>query len=236
MLTHLLRIERKKTFRSIYYWFMHAILFAFISIIYAWLVNEHLENPQDIQEDIIHPLFAWIALLGMALAPLFSNHLFHEEQENKIWNLFFQSKYPLALLGLAKFINQTFMLSIYLTIFSLLPLSLCLKTHSSIFHLALSFSGVWLFLAAQLALGLFCVNLFKNKIFSSLLHFFLVIGLSTLELSNRFQLFSPIYRLKNFLNGFFHSGDLIYFILIIFICVGASCYGIKAQIFKTNSY
>lgn len=205
-----------------------------LGLIFYWLTEEYLLKSQqqlfeytehiDITEAIIHPLFAWTALLFFFLTPVFSAHTLTYERKTRTLELWLASPIMARTIILGKFLGiflQQLVLALPMIIMPLWIVGPALDIGQFVSGLL----GVIFLIASNLSIGFFIASLSKEPfiaIFASTISLFM---LSLLEWINQVtgsswqwvKEFALLYHCKNFLSGVISIQDIIYYGLL---CAG----------------
>jgi ABC-2 type transport system permease protein len=216
------------------------ILIGVSQIILAFILGSGLENyvrviqpqlhlyltPPDMTSEVIVPQYMWLAIIMIVVSPLLSMRVFSDERKNKTLTLLVSAPVSMTEIVVGKYLGLLTIVGIMLATFTVMPL--CLLFFGSI-DFGLLFSamlGVFLLMASCMAIGLYMSSLTQNPLISAMLSFFLILLLSILifaqgESPNQFSLadLSLFQHLMAFVSGLFSSHDLIYYLLLIGICL-----------------
>jgi len=227
--------EIVKLFKTGKIWKLLALCQFILGLIFYWLMEEFLfktknlllENKQSfgITEEVVHPLFAWTALLFFFITPLLATNSLSQERKSHTLNLYFISGAPSINIIFGKFIGL-FLAEIFLLLpIFLMPLLITIYDHLDLGQFTTGLLGLVFLLSATLSLGIFISSLSKEPLIAALLIFFTILFISLLEwiarfLSPNFNWFtelSLLHHCKNFLSGAVNTQDIIYFCLFSFI-------------------
>jgi len=229
MIPIIARHEFLKLFRTGKIWQLLALCQFILGLIFYWLMEEYLFKKQQfllennssfgITEEVIHPLFAWTALLFFFITPLLATNSITQERKSHTLELYLIAPISATEIVLGKFIGvflgQVFLL---LPVF-LMPLIICLQDRLDVGQLLTGSFGLILLISANLSIGIFISSLAKEPLIAALAIFTTLILLSLLEWMGRFLTpslqwiteLALLYHCKNLLSGLISSKDVIYY-------------------------
>lgn len=218
-----------------------------LGLIFHWLLSDFYEHTQQalmesdqlpgLTETILHPLFAWNALLFLLINPLLASQTLTQERKSKTLTLFLTAPLSAKQIIMGKFIATSLA-----QVFLLLPLMLMslFLGHYHLLdwgHLSSAYLGLLLFLNAGLSLGFLVCSHSQEPTLAIGLGFASLLTFSLLEWVDRlfdyshhyFSEFSLLYHCKNFLSGLLSSQDLIYYSLFIGVCLSLSIWRLQRE-------
>lgn len=223
-------------------WYCVAAIHALLAVIFNWLLSNFMKHKMTfdsvrygVTEEIIHPYYAWFALIVLALIPMIATQaICAEKPRNTILNYYCAPVTSLQVI-LGKFCALNLMLALITLSISLLPLAIMLSGSLDWGHLVASIFGVYLMLSAALALGLVFSSFMSSIARTNIVIFFSLLFFILLEWAAQFtgkpamflQNFGLLNPLKTLLSGIISVQHVAYYLLIIISCIILS-----AQLFK----
>ncbi len=193
----------------------------------------------DITEAVLHPLFAWTALLFFFITPILAAGSLTQERKSHTLSLYLSSGLDTRTLVMGKFLGAFMAQCLLLLPILVISLLLALEHTLDGGQLLASLCGLLLFVAASLSTAFLVASCCKEPLMAMFLSFALLLGLSLLEWVGRFMdpsmdyfaHFSLIYHCKNFLSGLISTQDIIYYVLCIITCLSLSMLRLKHEDF-----
>jgi ABC-2 type transport system permease protein len=183
-------------------------------------------NPPDITSEVIVPQYMWLAIIMIVISPLLTMRIFSDERKNKTLTLLVSAPISMTEIVVGKYLGTLAIAGIMLLTFTILPLSLLFFGNIDFGLLSSAILGIFLFMATCMAVGLYMSSLTSNPLISAILSLFIILILSILiffpgESPNDFSLaqLSLFQHLMAFSNGLFSFHDLVYYLLLITICL-----------------
>lgn len=231
--------EFLKLFRTGKIWQLLAICQFILGLLFYWLIEEYLFKKQQflleknssfgITEEVIHPLFAWTALLFFFITSLLSISSLTQERKAHTLELYLASPISATEIVIGKFIGIFFgQLFLLLPIF-IMPLVISFQTSLDVGQFLSGSFGLVLLTAAHLSIGIFISSLAKEPLVAALTIFATLVLLTLLEWVGRFLApswqwvteFALLYHCKNLLSGLVSSKDILYYggVSSLFICL-----------------
>lgn len=215
-------------------------LLAVMQFILAWLFLIQVENFTRIQSRLVSmenapgltdlivvPLFGNVAIITLLLIPLLSMRLISEELRSGTFSLLLSAPVSITRIVLGKYLGLLAMLATVLSISAVMALSLLAGGELDLGRLAAGLLGLGLLLAAAAAIGLYLSTLSPQPVVTAvssygLLLFLWLINMAAGSDGKGSELFAWIAMPTHFdrlLSGLVRSSDLIYFLLIIGLCL-----------------
>ncbi len=231
MIFTLAKFELEKWFKTGKIWKFLALCQFILGLIFYWLLEQYLLKSQNqllassstygMTEDVIHPLFAWTALLFFILTPLLATKSLTEERKSNTLELYLTTAIHTREIILGK------LLGLYgIQLFLLLPtvlMPLCITVNDSLDlgQFLSGLLGLLLLLAANSCCALYISSLCKEPLMAAFMTFILLLFFCILEWIPKFfgqsftwlSEFALLYHCQNFLSGLLCTQDIIYFIL-----------------------
>ncbi len=217
-----------------------ALCQSLLGFIFCWLLKEFYANHQrsfleqnalpDITEGVLHPLFAWTALLFFFITPLLAAHTLTQERKSHILTLYLSSSLSSFQLIIGKFFGTWFLQCILLLPIFCMSFLVSFDHTLDIGQLTSSYFGLILFLGSTLSLSFLVASCCLEPLMAVFLSFMILVVLSALEWIDRafhfstdyFSHLSLLYHCKNFLSGLMHSQDIIYYVFLMVVCLSLS--------------
>ena len=230
MIISIAKLECIKWFKTGKIWKLLALTQCILGIIFYWLTKQYLTQETQfyampptfgITEEIIHPLFAWTALLFMIISPLLVSKSLVSEKKSNTFMLYLTTKISSNAIVLGKFlgimVTQLFLLLPTL----IMPLFIIIHNSLDIGQLLSSVLGLILFLSAITTIAIFIAIICKEPLTAAFFSFTILLCLSILEWVARFfnESYSWIgeiallYHCQNAFSGVIYTQDLIYYFL-----------------------
>ncbi len=224
--------ELRATFLSPIAW----TLIGVTQIILAFIMGSGLENyvrtiqprlhlyltPPDITSEVIVPQYMWLAIIMIVISPLLTMRVFSDERKNKTLTLLVSAPISMTEIVVGKYLGLLAIVCIMLATYTVMPLTLLFFGNLDFGLLFSAILGVFLLMAACMAIGLFISSLTENPLIAAMLSFFLILLLSIIifaqgESPDVFSLahLSLFQHLMAFVNGLFSTHDLVYYLLLI---------------------
>lgn len=214
-------------------WYCLAAINCLMAIIFNWLITEFLKKQallvnskyaHGITEEVIHPYYAWFALLVLFFIPAITTQAICAEKVNKTIINYYCAPITSTQIILGKFLALNIAIVLTMLSISIMPLSIFFAGSIDIGQYLSSVLGVYLVLSTALAIGLSISNFTNNIIRSNILIFLTLISLILFEWAAQFagrhamflQNFGLLAPLKNFLSGIINIQNIIYYLFIIY--------------------
>ncbi len=245
--------EFLKSFKTGHLWKLLALCQFILGLIFYWLMEDFIlkhqqqllehTNMPGITEAVVHPLFAWTALIFFFITPLLAVHSLTHERKTHTLELFIMAPLSSADIIVGKFLGA-FLKQLFLLLpVLLMPLFITLHDKIDIGQFLSGVLGLVLLLSANLSLSFFIASLSKEPLLAMLVSIIVLFLFSLLEWSVDFldpalhglKEFALLYHCKNFLSGIIHTRDILYYGLFSFIFLFLSVQRLdKESQFKKN--
>ncbi len=238
MITPIIRHELRQVLYKAKTWYCLAALQVLMALIFKWLITNYMHGQAissvlhfGITEEVIHPFYAWFGLLSLVLLPMLTTQMIcAEKQQGTIINYYCAPISGLQFM-LGKFLSINILLLMLIAFISIMPLSIMLSGALDWGQYAASLFGVYLMLAAAIAIGLSLSAFMRNVIRANMLIFIAILGCILLEWAAQYmgahalflQNFGLLKPLKNFLAGIISLRSISYYCMLIlgFIWLGS---------------
>ncbi|MCF6353995.1 MAG: ABC transporter permease subunit [Candidatus Polarisedimenticolaceae bacterium] len=195
-----------------------------------------LENAPGLTDLIVVPLLGNVAIITLLLIPLLSMRLISEELRSGTFSLLCSAPISIYQIVLGKYLGLLAMLGVILSMGAVMALSLLSGGELDLGRLAAGLLGLGLVLAAAAAIGLYLSTLSPQPVVAAvgsygLLLFLWLINLAAGAEGKGSALFAWMAMPTHFdrlLSGLVRSSDLIYFLLIIGLCLILSVHRLDA--------
>lgn len=241
----ILRHELQQVFKNAKTWYSFALIQILLAVMFNWLLNNFLKGQAissalhfGITEEVIHPFYAWFALLVLMFLPSVSAQMIcGEKQRGTIFNYYCAPISSMQFI-FAKFLSLNILITLMLAFISLMPLCIAFSGSIDYGQLFATLLGVYLLLSAASAVSL-CVSMFTNNVLRANLIIFLSIaafiliewGAQYFGATGLFlQSFGLLKPLKDFLAGIINLRGLSYYASIIVGFMWMGCLGYKRKV------
>jgi ABC-2 type transport system permease protein len=231
--------ELRSLFLSPLAWAVLAVVQFILAYLYLSQVDAYLvwqprlaaiEGAPGVSDIIIAPLLADAAIVLLLVTPLITMRVLSEERRNCTLSLLFSAPVSMTEIIIGKYLGVLAFFLILLGLLALMPLALLAGTDIDLGKLATGLLGLALLLAAFTAIGLFMSALTEQPTIAAISTFGLLLllwiidwaGSSDGQTSGLFAYLSMLRHYQTLLKGLFHSTDVIYYLLIIFLFLGLS--------------
>jgi len=231
--------ELRSLFLSPLAWAVLAVVQFILAYLYLSQVDAYLvwqprlaaiEGAPGVSDIIIAPLLADAAIVLLLVTPLMTMRVLSEERRNCTLSLLFSAPVSMTEIIIGKYLGVLAFFLILLGLLALMPLALLAGTDIDLGKLATGLLGLALLLAAFTAIGLFMSALTEQPTIAAISTFGLLLllwiidwaGSSDGQTSDLFAYLSMLRHYQTLLKGLFHSTDVIYYLLIIFLFLGLS--------------
>jgi ABC-2 type transport system permease protein len=231
--------ELRSLFLSPLAWAVLAVVqfilaYLYLSQIDAYLVWQPrlaaIEGAPGVSDIIIAPLLADAAIVLLLVTPLMTMRVLSEERRNSTLSLLFSAPVSMTEIIIGKYLGVLSFFLILLGLLALMPLALLAGTDLDLGKLATGLLGLALLLAAFTAIGLFMSALTEQPTIAAISTFGLLLllwiidwaGNSDGQASGLFAYLSMLRHYQTLLKGLFHSTDVVYYLLVIFLFLGLS--------------
>jgi len=234
MIKSIIQNELRLTIFNRKTWFCLAAIHAILAVIFNWLLINFLKLKTTLDtvrygvtEEVIHPYYAWFALIVLAFIPMLTTQsICAERSRNTIVNYYMAPISSLQVI-LGKFLALNLTLLLIMLSISILPFAITLSGALDWGQIFASILGVYLMLSAALAVGLVFSSFMQNVARSNVVIFSALIMFILLEWAAQFsgkqaiflQTFGLLNPLKNFLSGIISVQHVAYYLLIISSCL-----------------
>jgi ABC-2 type transport system permease protein len=179
-----------------------------------------MPNAPGVTDMVVMPTFEIASIILLMVTPLLTMRLISEERRNGSLTLLLSSPISMTQIVLGKFTGIALFMLIFISMISLMPLSLLMGTELDLGKVAAGMFALVLLLSAFSSAGLFLSSLTDNPVVAAISSFGLLLllwiissnaGDSTTALTQLSLLrhFAPMLR------GLIDTADVVYFILFI---------------------
>ncbi|VAW69325.1 Gliding motility-associated ABC transporter permease protein GldF [hydrothermal vent metagenome] len=210
------------------------VILAVIQILLAWKFLSYIElffslqpelinikNAPGVTDLVVAPLFDFSKIILLIITPLITMRLISEEKQSGTLKLLLSSPVSMTEIILGKYLGALLFFIILLLIMALMPLSLIFSTELDMGKFASGMLGLFLNVAAFVALGLYMSTISRQPVTAAaatfgLLIMFWIINIAsnaTTEGHNIFDYISMTHHSFQMLRGIVYSSDIAYFIL-----------------------
>ncbi len=206
------------------------VLTGLFCLLTGWLFFNYLATSRAVEDvtitsSVVMPILGNINFIFLLLVPLITMKSFAEEKKLNTIELLLLSKLSHIQIIAGKFLSSLFT-CLFMIMFSLVfPIVLVLSGYQDWGILITGYLGLILSVSCFVAVGIFCSSLTNNQVFSALLTFCILMGITLLVLvanvsynfmvSQILQYFSVSFHFEGFIKGVIKSYDLIYFITFV---------------------
>ena len=179
-----------------------------------------LPNAPGVTDLVVMPTFEVASIILLMVTPLLTMRLISEERRNSSIALLLSSPISMTEIVLGKFTGIVLFMLIFITMISLMPLSLLMGTELDLGKLAAGMFALMLLLSAFSAAGLYLSSLTSNPVVAAISSFGLllllwIINSNTGDASNTLDQLSLLGHFAPMLRGLIDTADIAYFILFI---------------------
>ena len=179
-----------------------------------------LPNAPGVTDLVVMPTFEVASIILLMVTPLLTMRLISEERRNGSIALLLSSPISMTEIVLGKFTGIVLFMLIFITMISLMPLSLLMGTELDLGKLAAGVFALMLLLSAFSAAGLYLSSLTSNPVVAAISTFGLllllwIINSNTGDASNTLDQLSLKGHFAPMLRGLIDTADIAYFILFI---------------------
>jgi ABC-2 type transport system permease protein len=179
-----------------------------------------LPNAPGVTDLVVMPTFEVASIILLMVTPLLTMRLISEERRNGSIALLLSSPISMTEIVLGKFTGIVLFMLIFITMISLMPLSLLMGTELDLGKLAAGMFALMLLLSAFSAAGLYLSSLTSNPVVAAISSFGLllllwIINSNTGDASNTLDQLSLLGHFAPMLRGLIDTADVAYFILFI---------------------
>ena len=179
-----------------------------------------LPNAPGVTDLVVMPTFEAASIILLMVTPLLTMRLISEERRNGSIALLLSSPISMTEIVLGKFTGIVLFMLIFITMISLMPLSLLMGTELDLGKLAAGMFALMLLLSAFSAAGLYLSSLTSNPVVAAISTFGLllllwIINSNTGDASNTLDQLSLLGHFAPMLRGLINTADIAYFILFI---------------------
>ena len=179
-----------------------------------------LPNAPGVTDLVVMPTFEVASIILLMVTPLLTMRLISEERRNGSIALLLSSPISMTEIVLGKFTGIVLFMLIFITMISLMPLSLLMGTELDLGKLAAGMFALMLLLSAFSAAGLYLSSLTSNPVVAAISSFGLllllwIINSNTGDASNTLDQLSLLGHFAPMLRGLIDTADIAYFILFI---------------------
>ena len=169
-----------------------------------------LPNAPGVTDLVVMPTFEVASIILLMVTPLLTMRLISEERRNGSIALLLSSPISMTEIVLGKFTGIVLFMLIFITMISLMPLSLLMGTELDLGKLAAGMFALMLLLSAFSAAGLYLSSLTSNPVVAAW-----IINSNTGDASNTLDQLSLLGHFAPMLRGLIDTADIAYFILFI---------------------
>lgn len=241
MITSIIRHELRRVLCNSKTWYCLATVQALLAIIFSWLMNNFLKNQAiaqaehyGITEEVIHPFYAWFALLTLLLLPMLSAQMFTSEKQNGTIVNYYCAPLSSSQVTMAKFYTLIIFLFSLLILVSIMPLSIAVSGTLDWGQYCATLLGVFLMLCAATAVCLSLSASMSNVVRANLIMFVVLAAFILIEWAAQYtgryaiflQGFGLLKPLKGFVAGIINLRSLAYysFIILTFLTLSSWSY------------
>jgi len=179
-----------------------------------------LPNAPGVTDLVVMPTFEVASIILLMVTPLLTMRLISEERRNGSIALLLSSPISMTEIVLGKFTGIVLFMLIFITMITLMPLSLLMGTELDLGKLAAGMFALMLLLSAFSAAGLYLSSLTSNPVVAAISTFGLllllwIINSNTGDASNTLDQLSLLGHFAPMLRGLINTADIAYFILFI---------------------
>lgn len=179
-----------------------------------------LPNAPGVTDLVVMPTFEVASIILLMVTPLLTMRLISEERRNGSIALLLSSPISMTEIVLGKFTGIVLFMLIFITMISLMPLSLLMGTELDLGKLAAGMFALMLLLSSFSAAGLYLSSLTSNPVVAAISTFGLllllwIINSNTGDASNTLDQLSLLGHFAPMLRGLINTADIAYFILFI---------------------
>ena len=179
-----------------------------------------LPNAPGVTDLVVMPTFEVASIILLMVTPLLTMRLISEERRNGSIALLLSSPISMTEIVLGKFTGIVLFMLIFITMISLMPLSLLMGTELDLGKLAAGMFALMLLLSAFSAAGLYLSSLTSNPVVAAISSFGLllllwIINSNTGDASNTLDQLSLLGHFAPMLRGLIDTADIAYFVLFI---------------------
>jgi len=179
-----------------------------------------LPNAPGVTDLVVMPTFEVASIILLMVTPLLTMRLISEERRNGSIALLLSSPISMTEIVLGKFTGIVLFMLIFITMISLMPLSLLMGTELDLGKLAAGMFALMLLLSAFSAAGLYLSSLTNNPVVAAISSFGLllllwIISSNAGDASNTLSQLSLLSHFAPMLRGLINTADVAYFILFI---------------------
>lgn len=179
-----------------------------------------LPNAPGVTDLVVMPTFEVASIILLMVTPLLTMRLISEERRNGSIALLLSSPISMTEIVLGKFTGIVLFMLIFITMISLMPLSLLMGTELDLGKLAAGVFALMLLLSAFSAAGLYLSSLTSNPVVAAISTFGLllllwIINSNTGDASNTLDQLSLLGHFAPMLRGLIDTADIAYFVLFI---------------------
>lgn len=225
--------------------FLSGLLFV-MSLTDITLNPQHLDAYDGVSEVVGAGLFRFVTLVLLLVVPLLTMRVFAEERKTGSLELLLAAPVSPTAIVIGKFVGLMGYLSLMLMLIAAMPLSLALFTPLDLGVIASGLSGLWLVMAAFVAIGLFASSLTREPTLAAvtslgaLLVLWLLYALSAIDwqpsvfgtpiqVGDLARNLSLISHHNALLHGMFSSADVLYFLIFIAAFIALSVIRLDAD-------
>lgn len=216
-------------FNSPLAWVVLAVLQIIFGYFFLVRLNEFLEiqpqlaqipNPPGITELIMLPVFGAAVIVLLLIVPLLTMRQIAEERRNQTLTFLFSAPVSITQIVLGKFLGLFTFLLIAISLIVLMALTLYSGGRLDLGLLATNVLGLALLCGAFAAVGLYLSSLTNNPTVAAISTFAVLLGLWIINMGTSapdslLHLLSMVKHYESFAKGIIHSGDVVYFVLLI---------------------
>jgi ABC-2 type transport system permease protein len=186
-----------------------------------------IDGAPGIADLIIAPLYADAAIVLLLITPLVTMRVLSEERRNRTISLLFSAPVSMTEIVLGKYLGVLAFFLVMLAMLTLMPLSLLTGSALDLGKLSACVLGLALILAAFSAVGVYMSSLTEQPVIAAVTTFGLLLLLLLLDRGSLpgdeasvLGYLSLLEHYEPLLKGLFNSTDIIYYLLMIVMCLG----------------
>ncbi len=179
-----------------------------------------MPNAPGVTDLVVMPVFEVASIILLMVTPLLTMRLIAEERRNGTISLLLSSPVSMTQIVLGKFTGIVLFMLIFITMISLMPLSLLMGTELDLGKLAAGVFALTLLLAAFSSAGLYLSSLTENPVVAAIATFGLllllwIISNNTGDNTAALTQLSLLGHFAPMLRGLIDTADVAYFLLFI---------------------
>ena len=179
-----------------------------------------MPNAPGVTDLVVMPTFEIASIILLMITPLLTMRLISEERRNGTISLLLSSPVSMSQIVLGKFLGIVLFMLIFVTMISIMPLSLLMGTELDLGKFAAGVFALTLLLSAFSAAGLYLSSLTENPVVAAISSFglLLLLWIISSNAGGDTAVLTEISLLGHFapmLRGLIDTADIAYFLLFI---------------------